>query len=310
MMDFELSPNIDSEKVFLVNLSAIEGRLDSNYNKLSIQVENEFKKSKFPVKRIKSVLNNIQYGTSTLANTEGKGVSIFRMNNIQDDGLSLSKIKYVELMDKERDKLLLNSGDLLFNRTNSKELVGKCSVFRELGEWVYASYIIRVVLDEDILIPEFASAFLNSRLGRRQIESISRQIAGMTNINAEEIKNLRIIIPPIEVQQEAVRIITNAKIEKARIEAQAANLLASIDDYLLNELGISLPEQDNSLEARIFTTSSNKVVGNRLDPKLYTPHSLNLLKAIEAAKYPTVALKKVVVHSIVLPVCRTTSYCF
>ncbi len=79
---------------------------------------------------------------------------------------------------------------MLFNRTNSKELVGKCAVFREDGDWYFAGYLIRVAIGEDGYRPEFLARFLNSDVGRVQIDQISRQIIGMANVNAEEIKEL------------------------------------------------------------------------------------------------------------------------
>jgi hypothetical protein len=83
---------------------------------------------------------------------------------------------------------------LPFNRTNSKELVGKCGIFSLTGEYVFASYLIRVRLKHGTLLPDYVTAFLSSSFGRIQIDAVSRQIAGMTNINAEEIRELLIPI--------------------------------------------------------------------------------------------------------------------
>ena len=255
---------------FLIKNSQIDGRLDPNYNRLKIEVEQELAKSIYSVKRIKDVLSRIQYGTSSLANTEGKGVPIIRMNNIQDDDLDLTDIKHIELSPKEIDNISLNKGDILFNRTNSKELVGKCVVFNENEKWVYASYIIRVVLDKTEVLPKYASYFLNARLGRLQVDCISRQIAGMTNINAEEIKSLKLIVPPIKKQEEFVAIIDEAKKKKFELKKQASDTLDGIDSYILNELGIILPEKDSSIEARMFQTTFQELSGRRFDPSFHS----------------------------------------
>jgi restriction endonuclease S subunit len=120
---------------------------------------------------------------------------MLRMNNLQANGWDLSDIKYVELTEKELANWKLETGDIVFNRTNSKELVGKCEVFRESGTWVFASYLMRLRVNEDAAIPEFVSAFLNGPTGRAQIDRESRQIIGMSNINAEEIRTLRVPLP-------------------------------------------------------------------------------------------------------------------
>ena len=81
---------------------------------------------------------------------------------------------------------LLEDGDILFNRTNSKELVGKCEVFREVGDWVFASYLIRVRTNEARLYDNpFSPCLPGISIGRLQIDRFSRQIIGMTICNAE-----------------------------------------------------------------------------------------------------------------------------
>ena len=76
-------------------------------------------------------------------------------------------------------------GDILINRTNSKELVGKCGVFQAEGEYVFASYLIRVRVDNSRVLPEYLAYAINSPLGRQQVDALSRQIIGQANINSQ-----------------------------------------------------------------------------------------------------------------------------
>src|SRR5436190_20161176 len=101
---------------------------------------------------------------------------MLRMNNLQADGWLLEDLKYVELTPTEFAAWRLERGDIVFNRTNSKELVGKCEVFDEDGDWVFASYLMRLRVDSKRAVPEFVTAFLNTRAGRVQIDRESRQI--------------------------------------------------------------------------------------------------------------------------------------
>ena len=75
------------------------------------------------------------------------------MGNIVNGILDLSDLKHIELSKNEHVKLLLRKGDILFNRTNSKELVGKCAVFNEKGDYVFASYLIRIRTDNQKAAP-------------------------------------------------------------------------------------------------------------------------------------------------------------
>ncbi len=185
-----------------------------------------------------------QYGSSALAHTAAIGVPILRMNNLQDDGWDLSELKYLELSDRELENYRLEPGDILFNRTNSKELVGKCEVFREAGAWVFASYLIRVRTNEARLLPQFVSDFLGTTIGRMQIDRVSRQIIGMTNINAEEIRELLIPVPPLRQQEKLIAAMDAARLARHKKLQEAEALLAGMEAFLLGVLGLQTSHED------------------------------------------------------------------
>jgi type I restriction enzyme S subunit len=104
---------------------------------------------------------------------------------------------------------VLHEGDVLFNRTNSKELVGKCAVFHaQEEEYVFASYLIRIRFDKTEVDPSYATYVLNSPIGRSQIDVLSRQIIGQANINAEELRSLLLPLPPTNLQRTLMKQIT------------------------------------------------------------------------------------------------------
>lgn len=267
----------------------LEGRFDPNFISISKILAEKFVNTAFKLVKFGKCIEYMQYGISSLANKEQKGVPIVRMNNLKGDEWDFSDIKHIELSGEEKAKYMLLHGDLLFNRTNSKELVGKCGVFREAGDWVFASYLIKVRTDKKMLLPDFASFFLGSKLGRMQIDCLSRQIIGMTNINAEEIKLIRIPVPPLAIQSEIVARMDAAYADKKQKEAEAQRLLESIDGYLLGELGIELPEQEeNTLRSRIFRRRFSEISGGRLDP-----FSHQLIKNEKIGRYEFSKLKNV-----------------
>jgi restriction endonuclease S subunit len=266
-MSFALSKAVDPLKVFLTNSSNLEARWDPNYYRCMGKFWNRMSECPYPIEQLKKSLALVQYGISERAIEDAVGIPMLRMNNLQDDTWDISSLKYIEMKEEEKERFLLHQGDILFNRTNSKELVGKCCVFNLPGDYVFASYLIRVRVRAGTLREDYVTAFLSSELGRIQIDAVSRQIAGMTNINAEEIKDL--LIPRLDdgTQSLVVDIWKAAIRRRDETIETAKGILAGIDDILLDELGIPRkPAPPNTLESRIFQSSSTDFTGRRWDP--------------------------------------------
>lgn len=184
---------------------------------------------KYPVIQIDSVLDMVQYGTSEKANSTGEGVPVLRIGNIKDRALDLSELKHISLPEKTLQGLLLRKGDVLIIRTSgSRDLVGTCAVFRGGGDFVFASYLIRLRFDSTKVEPEFVSWFLNSSLGRQQVDAVSRQIM-QNNINSEELRGLQIPLPPLAVQKQIMERVAVGRIEIAREREGADHLTCEID---------------------------------------------------------------------------------
>ena len=97
---------------------------------------------------IGDIVTEVRYGTSKPA-VEGGKYPYLRMNNLTADGhLDLNDLKYIDISDDEVEKCVVRKGDVLFNRTNSIDLVGKTAVFDLQDDMVIAGYIIRVRLNE------------------------------------------------------------------------------------------------------------------------------------------------------------------
>lgn len=160
--------------------------------------------STYPIVQVKDIICSYQYGLSEKATEDATGTPILRMNNITNSRIDISKLKYVSDDIDCIDKYILNTGDLLFNRTNSKELVGKMAVFSLPGRYVFASYLIRVVVDTSIADVKYINYLFATRIIRSQIDLLSRQILGQANINVAELKSLKLPLPPLEVQRDIV----------------------------------------------------------------------------------------------------------
>ena len=152
---------------------------------------------------IKEIVSDVRYGTSRAAVDGGK-YPYLRMNNITYDGeLDLTDLKYIDIPDKELEKCTVKCGDVLFNRTNSKELVGKTCVYNRNDTMVLAGFIIRIRVNENIL-PVFLAMFLNMDFSKTMLKEMCKSAIGQANINATELQKIRIILPPIELQEEFV----------------------------------------------------------------------------------------------------------
>jgi type I restriction enzyme, S subunit len=170
----------------------------------------------FPKGTLRDVVTEVKYGTSSPAEDEGL-FPYLRMNNITTDGyMDYSKLKFINIIDeREKEKYVVRKGDLLFNRTNSKELVGKTGVFNEDSEMIIAGYLIRIRTNDKIN-PWFLWGYLNSIHGKQKLFGMCKSIVGMANINAQELQGIRILIPPIDLQTKFAQIVEKTEALKTQ----------------------------------------------------------------------------------------------
>lgn len=155
----------------------------------------------WPIKQIGDLLDSVNYGTSGKAGSNGE-FPILRMGNVTSDGrIDVADLKYIDLNKVERPKYTVRRGDLLFNRTNSAELVGKTAVFDLEEEFAFAGYLVRARTNKEAT-PEFISAYLNSGYGKALLRGMAKSIVGMANINAKEMQRIEIPVPTIELQRQ------------------------------------------------------------------------------------------------------------
>ncbi|HFH3476998.1 restriction endonuclease subunit S [Pseudomonas aeruginosa] len=144
------------------------------------------------------------YGTSSSTSNTGK-YPVLRMGNMVDGALSFSNLAYIDLDEKSFAKIRLAPGDILLNRTNSPDLVGKVSIFDQDIECITASYIVTYRLDRAQVVPEFCNLILNTPRCQRKIRALARPSISQANINPTAFKNeLTVALPNIEEQRRIV----------------------------------------------------------------------------------------------------------
>jgi len=194
----------------------------------------------------------LEYGTSRRADAASStGVPILRMGNIQDGQLELEDLKYISL-DREIERLMLEDGDLLFNRTNSPELVGKSAVFHEQTPMTFASYLIRVRFAPEVAEPDFVHFWINSAWGKAWARQVKNDGVSQSNINGTKLGAMPLPLPPIEEQREVVhrasRMLELADGLLARIEVAARRVDFSSQAVLAKAFrgGLPVPAYEGS----------------------------------------------------------------
>lgn len=184
-------------------------------------------------KRIGGVTSTVQYGSSESLSQEGD-YPMFRMNNIENGQMVAEPMKYVDLDDETAENYLVELGDILFNRTNSIDLVGKSGIFDLEGEFVFASYLIRIRTTDE-MNPWFLNYFINSKIGQDVMFSIATRGASQANINATNLKNVRVPAPPREEQDRIVERIRSVE-EKIEKEKERKERLQQLKRGLMQDL--------------------------------------------------------------------------
>ena len=173
---------------------------------------------------LKDVCEKFQYGTSTKSDTEGE-IPVLRMGNIQNGRIDWNDLKFTS-DEKEIKKYNLNFNDVLFNRTNSPELVGKTAIYKGEMPALFAGYLIRVKPQKD-LDPDYLNYYLNSPYAKQMCLKVKTDGVNQSNINAKKLGNFEIPIPDINEQQEIVKML-----DKLLVEEDNAKDLIDLENHI------------------------------------------------------------------------------
>lgn len=169
------------------------------------------------VRAIGELTTDVKYGTSAKASDAGK-YKYLRMNNLTyDGGVDLSDLKYIDMSDDELEKYVVRKGDILFNRTNSIELVGKTALFDIDEDMIIAGYIIRVRLQKEVS-PVFFTRFMNLEHMKMQLQAMAKGAVNQANINAQEMKSIGVYLPPLTLQNRFAAFVE--QVDKSKLVSQ------------------------------------------------------------------------------------------
>lgn len=289
-MSYQVPQHIDKNKIFIVKRSEIEGRLDP---KMALYNQESHSTQYHKIQLKKLLLKAPQYGAgeSGVTRKSYQEPRYIRITDIDSNGIVNSK-ELGATANNIEDKYILNDGDILFARSGAT--VGKTYLHKTKPYMCfYAGYLIRFVVNTSLILPEYLFAYTQLPIYKKWIAAIQRPSA-QPNINAEEYQSLEIPLPNLDIQHYICNIIKNGYLTKQKKEAEAQKLLDSIDGYIMNELGITMPKSDLNLKERIFFCNFKQATGGRLDPKFN--NQWQKLKSLQC-NYPKVTLADVVFNS-------------
>ena len=267
MSEFELSSEVDNEKCFILNRSEIETRLDPFYYVPSIKKLEEEVKSKGSIS-LRKFVEKISSGATPKTSEKEKyysdeenGIPFLRVQNLSPTGfLETKNCKYIneETHNSYLKRSQVSGGDLLVKITG----VGRMAVASVAPDDFVGNtnQHMVVIKTKDKDVSHILASYLNSDIGEKLA---SRRATGGTRPALDYPALLSI---PVIYDEKILEIHNDAIIKKHQKEQDAKTLLDSIDNYLLDELGITLPEVNKALEKRIFEISFSGISGNRFDP--------------------------------------------
>ena len=150
---------------------------------------------------VDNILNNIEYGTSKI-DYELKTIKIVGMKDFEDGKINVNNLDFVNIPKRDKNKLLLKKGDILLNRTNSYDLVGKVAIYNSTDKAVFASYLVRLNIKKEIINPYFLNYFFNLKENQLKIKSIATKAVSQANINPTQFRKKCFVLYPIKLKEQ------------------------------------------------------------------------------------------------------------
>jgi restriction endonuclease S subunit len=296
---FFLGLNVDKNKIFMINLQELEGRLDPHFYEPKF-IENENKLQKIGCTKLAHQSLSIFSGITPKSGGDAYcemnvGIPFIRSGDFLENGnINFSELLYIkpDIHNGVMKGSQLKKNDLLIAIVGAT--IGKVGIYQDSRDANINQAIAAVRLKQN-LKPEFVRAFLLTPIGQKVIDRIKRPVA-RANLNLEEVGSFLIPDFSISKQNKIILAMDDAYAAKKQKELEAQQLLDSIDDYLLGELGIELPEPEkNTIKNRIFIRNLSEVSGDRFDANSYQKERLTAINIVKNSVFPVKMLREIVI---------------
>lgn len=272
---------------FSITTKEYKDRLDPfYYQPFFADLKDMGKRTPFGIKTVEQITKFVVDGIHKTPNYTKDGLPFIQVNNIKEANIDFSS-EEVKSVDEDWKSVVLKRynpepGDVLITKDGTIGIAA--SVPNNYPSFSIFVSVAAVRPKKNLVLPKFLEIAINSPVVQKQIYRLSRG-AALKHLLLEEIRKLQIPLPPMNVQGEIVSLMEDAYNEKERKEQRAKALLNSIDDFVLNELGIEIPELEYK---QYYSVPYRRIVeADRIDPFYYQPKFKRLEQAIESGKYKT-----------------------
>lgn len=184
--------------------------------------------------KMEDLIESTRNGLYKPAEYFGCGVAILKMFNILNGYLNLTRVDQVEVSPEEFDSYRLLPGDILMNRVNTPELVGKCAVIaEEVGPAVFESKNIRIRIRPLVATPEYTASYLSTDFGHRALGQGMKHAIGMATVNNDDLRKMDILLPPLALQQRYSTLLKKAR----SLNEKSADSKSTLETLFSNLLG-------------------------------------------------------------------------
>ena len=225
-------------------------------------LESIYYNKKWPITQLGEVCKKVEYGTSLKSKTQGK-LPVLRMGNIQNGKFVWDSLVYSD-NEEDNKQYLLKHNDVLFNRTNSPELVGKTAIYKSEMPAIFAGYLIRIHREDDLLDADYLNYYLNSKMAFEYGKTVVISSVNQANINGTKLKTYPIPLPSLKEQQTIVHQLDALRAETQKLEAVYQKKLDDLEELKKSVLqkafsgGLNLDLKDSQITT-IKEKSRNQV---------------------------------------------------
>ena len=268
-----------AEKVHIKEI--VGGRFDNSF----VLYHHKTSNYKYPVSPLfRFLIEKPQYGAGEAGVPRNDDYSprYIRITDIDENGLLIDGLgvtaKNVE------EKYILQDNDILIARSGNT--VGKSYIHKEKSinyTCFFASYMIRFVVDRNAILPDYVFLFTKLSVYSDWVK-VTQRVTGQPNINADEYSRLPIPVPPLDIQQEIVKIYTGAQSTRFKKIQESKHLLYSIDNYLLEILQIAKQTDTDKSKPSVIQNISS-IIGGRFDPIQFHSERTEMIERIKGGKW-------------------------
>lgn len=231
-------PESDLPKVFALHWKELQ-RWSVSYLARVVAGAGDIHMTKYPLKQLGEIAQ-VSYGIQKCpANRPGHHPRPYlRVANVQRGRLDLTEIKYIDVPDSELETFRLKRGDLLVCEGNSADLVGRPAIWNdEIPDCVHQNHILKVRVDPSVALPEFVLEYMQTLPARSHFRARAKFTTNLASINSNDLRELQVPLPPLDLQHEIVRRVAEKRAEIAqernRVRRLTIEVLREIEEMIL-----------------------------------------------------------------------------